>query len=368
MKTILIPFIATYTLFALVSCNMPAVQTEKPTESFPIAFDVSGFSHSRAWHIDRAVPITDDSFLYYINGWNDSIDMIARVYSFSFSGYSELLSETSDCHISRMFSMGDAFLLLLKDGLDDKTGLSLLCVDSEWTEKWKYRIDGGLVDIFVTSESVLFETYSLDGDSDPDTIVIIDKDGDTKIVRQLIEGEGILYGTHIIDEKSIFLIVRPSYDPKTHCILRVLNNDFGIIYEAELPFYPDEESIVKLTCDADQYLLFTNKKIYRISENRVTEHASAAYTLNILLKKDETLYPIAFYDFSNDSEYYYVGYIYDRGVPRGIVGLSYDNELSSINVHKLEFFENVLCSYVSRNGALEMIAEKESGSFEILRW
>jgi hypothetical protein len=307
--------------------------------------------------------------LYYVNGWiaPDNTVKTAKVYYSTYSNESNQVFTISGYHISKIVPTEDSYLLLLEEGRDNKTGLTLLCIDSMWKEKWKYPISDGLVNFFASDDFVLLETYSLQEKEIPTTTIILDRSGNELIKRLSEKGEGILYADFVKEKQLLFTIIRTSYDPQKHCMIRAFDETCKKLYELELPFAPDEETVIDIISHKGDEYLITERSIYKVNEQDVTIKTSVNDDLNLLMKSDEYFISINHSMFGNGS-YYYIGYIMNQAVPKGMVFVVYEADLTDCRLRVLELQSEVLCASITENEELVLITEEVIGKLNIVKW
>ena len=361
-------------IICVTSCS--SVTTEQPKENNSVIIDVSGFVHTRSGQYGKILPVSADDFIYYVNGWkDDTVEMMVRIYSFSRDGQSDCLSEKHGFHITRMAPFGDSFLLLLKEGNDDKKGLTMLCVDNLWAEKWRYVIEDGLVDVYVLDDCIFLETcppaaltYPFTTDTQ-NSYIMLDGDGSEMFSRSLGE-EGKLYVAYIGATHSYYEVVRNTLTWKASCKLRILDELLNVKQEIALPFLSDEENVISIVCTDGKELLLTDRNIYEIGEKEVALRASAPKELNKWLKGstlDNYLSPVKFYRFDNGNTYY-VGHVMSKATQKRLISISASQDFTQCSIRAYALQENLLCAIADDSGRITMITENESGKVNILTW
>ena len=358
----------TLCIIFLVSCTPNYTKSEKPIETIPVLVDVSDILNHAIGN-RNAIPISHDEIVYTVNGWNDNYDteITASIYDISLGSNSNRLFSISDFHIKQVYPFMDTYLLVLKDNYGKhNTGITLLCVDKVWKEKWSYPIDDGLVGLIICEGFILIKTYSLTEQDVPHKVTVLYENGESNTSKFLIDNEMILYAKSMEDKQSLYTVVRESRSLSSRCLLKSFDRSFKLEFEIELPFRPDDESVVSIVSVAGSEYLLTNRKIYEINNGKVSEIASAAKNLNISYAKGEHLWSIPFSKFS-ESDLYLVGEL-SKGSFHGIIGCYHNSDFSEIEVRSYGLIKNLLCAYIDEEGYLVMVTEEDIGKLNLIKW
>lgn len=379
MKVILI-FVLTIVILISACAKYPAPQysVEKTNQ---IAIDLSDFTLGHGGNANKVIPVSNEKLIYFSNGWRDYPQPVANVYEVLLSGSSKKIHTISGFHIKRIVTFGERFLVLLGAGVYDGSsdydyaGLTLMCVDSKWSEQWRYSVADGLAELFVLDDEIILETFPLPDEyllSSSETLyslIRLDANGKVRSPLALSMGERLIRLSRDKDTREYLATIQNSTLPVPDYVLRTLDKNLNCTEQSSFRFGKESEVIEFVTSVGGDKLIITSHSVYKILNGELHKISDADQKYRSYLDKDKTfLSANIFHDTSEKDQFKYIGYISVSGVNEAPIYISFSPDYKQMSVSWLENIEdNLICAFEGRDSEIFLVSEKPEGTLQIYR-